>query len=334
MFLRSVLLLASVTATTARLLPSSPMDSMGQHIQRRLQDVTDLGNGISGGTCANGTFTFTDDGVGALASVAFDDSFQPVCTCSGEGFDNLEDLADTSALDQTNLTTIVDDFNELIGSIDSESESSCVNTCETCYEGGTVCAILETSSSSKIAFMDGEFTLETLFALIGQSNDTDALVGAILPYLEEFYFKYELCLTYTKGETGTTCLSIDVTDLESIYGAEELTVPCQLTYDDTSCSSCMINTETSCLTASCPDNTEIDTCSGTGLEGPYQFLNFLYSDSDTDVSELSVGSCDVDVPPPSGGGGGGGGGTSTTSGFPATSLWATIVVVLVAVVTV
>jgi hypothetical protein len=311
------------------------------HVKRRLQLGGELGEGLSGGTCVDGEFTFSDGGLGVLTSAAFDDSFQPICSCSEKGLDTLDALSDPSNLDQTNLTALVADINALIGQIDAETENSCVNSCEACYEGGTVCAILETSSSSKISFMDGNLTLESLLGLASQVNDTDALLDSFIPFLEEFYFNYKLCLTYTKGESGKACLAVAVTDWTTLYNEEGPNIPCDLSYNGNSCSSCSIASDSQCLTASCSEQEVIDTCTGTGLEGPYQFLKFFYGNN-TEVNDLITGSCDVnlenlgvEVPVPStpdGGEGGDGGGD--TSGAPFTSLLAMILVVFVVTVTI
>ena len=179
--------------------------------------------------------------------------------------DNFDEVnAAIAALDTSDLTAFVQDFNILWGSLYSNLEYFCVNGCETCLETGT-CGIWETSSSVRSTFEEGNFTLDDILSLDLSSG------------LPMFSSNATDCVTYTQNLDGTMCYGIFRQDLEDSE--------CSIAYNGVPCTSCLIyyidsNKTMGCLQADCTNiqsEAAIDSCFDSGFVGPFEFLHFVQS---------------------------------------------------------
>jgi hypothetical protein len=191
------------------------------------------------------------------------------------------------ALNETNITEFVHEYNALFGMAYASSEYMCLNGCDSCYDG--VCAILDTMEKTLMDYSEPNFT----------ANDFIYGANDLSPFITNFTYTYTECAHYTSGTTldGKLCYGVNA-DTSLIAS---INTPCILEYDDTACNSCFFpgENESECYIADCTNidaSAMIDSCNGTGFVGPFVFLGLLEVKNITSIS-VTVGTCnELSVP--------------------------------------
>ena len=246
--------------------------------QRNLQDLA-----IVRILCVEGNVNFDE---GSFESVAFNAQFGPNCTCSTET--NEDEIIASLDMNATPEEDLVARINEVLDIVEGVTQYSCANACETCFEGGEFCGILESSQSYAFGLGPGNFTdLMQVFELVTQFSSADGNLDAYAYLIDDLQVDIGFCLAYTRGENGTVCVAVEA-DESLITGTTD--IPCELSYNGVACNSCSFDFATECITASCDVHgvSNIDTCTGMGLEGPFIFLN-AYNNPSTET--VTLGSC-------------------------------------------
>lgn len=230
-------------------------------------------------TACNGT-------VNEANEIIFASEFQPMCQCEEVNTDQeVEDAI--NALNTSDTDAFVDGFNQALGRLTRSSEYSCVNQCESCFD--TYCGLWQTSQGLTIANRPGNFSLEEIAAQNISSDDIFALINTTT-------FHWDSCITYTINQSGTLCASVHLNSIPD----EEQDQPCSITYNNQACNSCVLTAAEPCFVADCTNLDEdggamIDTCTDTGLVGPFAALRYMLdddSDPEQDIN-ITLGRCDV-----------------------------------------
>lgn len=322
--LSSSLLLA--TLSLAACASAQESDNVHGHFVRKLQE--DLPNNFftpGSGICYNDTTViFTEGFTEGFELAAFAPLYQPDCTCEEKSNQEvLEQLLEGGG--PTNISEIdsfLEDFNMLLGQLEGSSEYNCINQCETCMdETKEVCAIVQTVQSYYFGLAAANFSFSDLASLSGgggtggngtTGDGAGGLGGAdatetFAQFVDELDFRYSVCLTYTKGgqglKNGRVCLSVQIDENQDPTGD----IACDLSNNGVKCDSCKV-TQEGCIQATCSGDGSgeaiattrnafvIDTCAGTGFEGPFQFMEYLQKDAN--LTTITKGECgDFDVPP-------------------------------------
>jgi len=235
--------------------------------------------------CVDGNVNFDE---GSFESVAFDAQFEPNCTCST--VTNEDQIIADLDLANTPQEELIATINEVLDIVEGVTQYSCANACETCFEGGEFCGILESSKSYTFGLGPGNFTdLTQLLELVNVFSSADGNLDAFAFLIEDLQVDIGFCLTYTTGESGTVCVAVE-TDESLVTGTVDK--PCELSYNGVACDSCSFDFATDCITASCDVHgvSNIDTCAELGLEGPFVFFK-AYNNPSTDT--VTLGNCDA-----------------------------------------
>jgi len=260
---------------------------------------------IDGDLClANGTQVNFEEGLGLIGfeTVAFDDQFEPNCAC--EQISNLEDLTNFGQAGEipSDLNVFVEEFNTLLGTIESNTAYDCINNCESCFDNGgtTLCGVVTTDTQYALSFKEGDFDLASLLEFATENanateTDQQAFGADVLQdFLDTFNLKSSVCVLYTVGLRGQICLKVEI-DETDIIGEDNVTaLPCTLSLGGVACDSCIFNAEQVCLTAVCSVHgmERIDSCTGVGLVEHWSFLLPLVNDQ---TNLLTPGRCDLDL---------------------------------------
>jgi hypothetical protein len=248
----------------------------------------------------------------------FGKSYQSNCSCSTDGNDYLlqelitefNETLSNSTLGTTAaaelITTFVQDYNELMGSIYFNSVTNCTNNCEACFQGDTFCGILKSYDQFSYQFAEGSITLQAL-----SRNSADALTNFTL---DSMSYTGSRCINYTKSYIGEVCFGVVLT-----YGGGFLTVDdfdstdptdaiCFGSYNGMNCNSCDFKDgDLDCIVADCTNvepNALVDSCNKEGIDGVFVIFDAVLNN---DESAFSVGECGDDItisvpkPPSSGG---------------------------------
>lgn len=262
---------------------------------RALQDDEDVDTCSPNGTSVN----FDDD----VSLVVYSDMYKPECMCTEtETLSELDTVADSFGI---GVNGTVDDFVALFNELLSQSKVTwdymCTNGCEACFgdNDSTVCGILSTEDSMSMNVQSGqEFSFDQLVAIGSGTLDFEQEVTV------KGNYRFEECITYTSGLTGTVCYGGSVQNITSTLADFDSTVyenlECFGSYNGVACTSCELtlpgtDDEDQCIIANCTnveDGAMIDSCAGTGLDGVFRIVEAL----DEAPEKFSVGSCDVQAP--------------------------------------
>jgi len=339
--LSSSLLLATLSFAAS----TSAQNSNAFHslFARKLQgDVPDFfspGNGI----CHNDTTVqFTEGFSQGFEAAAFAPEYQPDCQCQEESNEDvLKELVESDGPKNiSDIEPFLEEFNALLGDLKGSSDYNCLNKCETCLDDTkSVCGVVQTVQSYYFGLAPGNFSFTDLGSLAGAGATTQA-AESFAEFVDELDFRTDLCFTYTKGEGlvgSRTCMSVQIDETQDPSGD----ITCVLSLDGKNCDSCTV-TQDGCIKATCSGDSSggaistkqalvIDTCAGTGFDGPYQFLEFFQEGAD--VSDLVVGECgdfnlpDMEIPDNTAQGNNG---PTDNSSAPSASILAVIVSSIVA----
>jgi hypothetical protein len=196
-------------------------------------------------------------------------------------------LDQISKLNRSDIPTYVSSYNKLLGEISTIESYTCSNNCESCFLYGTdtnkTCGLLSFESIISLQYLEGNYTFEELTNGVGGIMDARHYTSTCIDYITAPY-------------NGKLCVTLDLMGITS--GNE--TVPCNFTYDNTSCNSCVIPPDyvQECVLADCTNidpNAMINTCEKTGLVGPFQYFGLLpTNESVVDNTTFTPGRCSDD----------------------------------------
>ena len=220
---------------------------------------------------------------GDFSAVAFAKEFEPKCSCVDE--DNTIGLLAKleTAVGSPNFVEV---FQRSVGDARGEKSYECINGCEVCLptenkEDVPVCGLLETDVTYKFgaAMKDTRFDLKSVLSGIAlQELESQKMLG-------EADYAVEFCVKYTSGHEGRLCFGAELKSDEDDA--------CFVGYDGKRCASCDISEQLGkhCISADCsniPGFEKVDTCSGEGLTGAFEFVDMFFNEPNP---ELMAGSC-------------------------------------------
>jgi hypothetical protein len=281
------------TSSNATGTPTNPTSSLSSiHRRKPIQRIcAPEANGI----------VFPDDDFNIQL---FRNDAAPMCSCYEK--DNT-DLVLFSLLNDNsaNVTEYLNKLNKAFSRIVGVIEYECSNTCEHCFtsvknsssssstnsERDTFCGILQTNESSTYRGTEGNFSME--------EYSTGRISAASWERLfSESSFSISTCIEYTKNEVGTLCYGSSFQNLST-------TPTCYVQYNDTLCQSCTfphnpiydVNvTNNDCFIVDCsniiPSASVINTCTGTGYNGIFRFMELIENGIPNTTTSVIVGSCD------------------------------------------
>ena len=250
------------------------------------------------------------------AIVTFADRFDPVCTCDSAEATPETFLASAASLGENSTTeevqAFIDDLNESIDGYFMREETSCINSCSSCFLD--YCAIMESSESmSQEMGLSEPFTLTDMVSLLAATDEeTDNFIESRI-LIEDVSFADTFCMDLTEGaQTGKVCFALTF-DFQSEAGVPfseyefsslfaDGDVSCSVTLNGDSCASCTVDFQDlsadPCIAVDCAnlvDGAVTDSCSGdesAGFVGPFEpFYAFYLADDET--LEVTVGDCNA-----------------------------------------